>query len=55
MVNKVVNKDTAPVTHSVFSDQIEEEELVGEEEDPDAPPKPKNTDILTTFKHVFIP
>lgn len=41
-------------THSVFG-EVEEEEAQEEGGDDDAAPKAKNDDILSTFKHVFVP
>jgi len=54
MVDRVLTPEMGVVSHSCFAEQEGEEEPV-EEEDADAPPKPKNDDILTTFKHIYVP
>lgn len=53
MVDRVLTAEMGPVSHGCFGEQAEEEEPA-EEEDADAPPKPKTTDILSTFKHVYV-
>jgi hypothetical protein len=53
MVGKVVTPETAPVTHSVFADQEQEQEEEPVEEEETAPVK-KSQDILNTFRHVSV-
>jgi len=53
MVDCVITAETGPCTHSVFN---EEEEAQAEDDDQDQEnPKPKTNDILSTFKHMYVP
>jgi hypothetical protein len=54
MVDRILTQETGPVTHSVFNEQ-EAEEDQGDVSEGDVPSKPKNNDILNTFKHIYIP
>jgi hypothetical protein len=54
MVDRVLTSEMGVVSHSCFGEQVDDEEPV-EEEDPDSPPKAKNDDILSTFKHIYVP
>lgn len=54
MVGKVVTPETAPVTHSVFAEQEQEEDPADDLSNPDDAVVKKSQDILTTAKYVYI-
>lgn len=54
MVDRILTQETGPVTHSVFADQ-EAEEDQGDDSEGNSLVRPKNNDILNTFKHVYVP
>lgn len=55
MLSKVLTPELGPVTHSCFAEQEPEEAAEEEAEEGEAAVKPKNNDILNTFKHVYVP
>lgn len=56
MVDRVLSPETGVVTHSCFGEQADDEEpAADEDEDAEAAPKAKSDDILTTFKHIYVP
>lgn len=55
MLTKVLTPDMGPVTHSCFAEQEPEEAGEEEGEEGEAAAKPKNNDILNTFRHVYVP
>ena len=56
MIDRVLTPEVGQITHSCFGEQAEEEEPAAEEdEEGNTAPKTKNEDILTTFKHIYVP
>jgi len=57
MIDRVLTPEVGPITHSCFGEQAEEEEPAAEEDDVESNTalKAKNEDILTTFKHIYVP
>jgi hypothetical protein len=58
MTSKVLTPEMGPVTHGVFAEAGQEEEEPVEEEaasnNGSEKAAPKITDILTSFKHVYV-
>lgn len=57
MIDRVLTPETGPISHSCFEEQAEEDNPASEEDDGEGntAPKAKNEDILTTFKHIYVP
>lgn len=55
MIDVVLEAEKGVLTHKVFSEEEGEEAPEAEEDEEGAAKKPANVDILTSFKHCFVP